>query len=69
MRAGVRLRTLYGGTEFSACTRVFPKNASAEEWNWVQFVEHATIRWVDEGDGLYELVFLVSIREYVVFWS
>ncbi|KII90242.1 hypothetical protein PLICRDRAFT_40443 [Plicaturopsis crispa FD-325 SS-3] len=59
IKAGVRLRSLYGATEFGPPTYFLPRNpVDAECWNWLRFHSNTNIRWADQGDGTYELQFL-----------
>ncbi|KAJ6457255.1 putative aminoadipate reductase [Mycena sanguinolenta] len=57
---GVNIVTVYGGTEFGAVTdiRVRPAERDAGEWNWMRFSGHVNIRWVPQGEGVFECQFL-----------
>lgn len=66
--AGAQLFPMYGGTEYGAHVRVFdidraaPADApvkTAADWEWMTFSDRVDIRWVPQGDGTFELQFLV----------
>ncbi|GJE88440.1 acetyl-CoA synthetase-like protein [Phanerochaete sordida] len=69
--AGVRLRSVYGGTEFSGPVKLWPEPLSAApeplapsaDWAWLAWTAAATARMVPQGDGTYELV-LFDNEEY-----
>lgn len=65
--AGVHLCAIYGATEAGSTTRTFDTDDSqgldadvktTADWAWMQFGDHVKIRWVPQGDGSYELVYL-----------
>ncbi|KII84556.1 hypothetical protein PLICRDRAFT_117723 [Plicaturopsis crispa FD-325 SS-3] len=56
VKAGVKLRTVYGGTEFGAPTLLVARDD--DEWNWMRFSDRVNIQWADQHDGTYELQFL-----------
>ncbi|KAI0081390.1 acetyl-CoA synthetase-like protein [Panus rudis PR-1116 ss-1] len=65
--AGVQLVSVYGGTEFGATTTLLNVDPSKEsdpnaktraDWAWFQFADYVKLRWVDQGDGTYELHYL-----------
>ncbi|CAL1703594.1 unnamed protein product [Somion occarium] len=65
--AGVRLVSIYGGTEFGAPTGLFDMDDSqgldadvktTADWAWFSFGDIVNCRWIDQGDGTYELHFL-----------
>lgn len=67
--AGVPLYSVYGGTEYGSHAKVFnvdytqgpdPYVKSKEDWEYVSFPDSIKSRWVPQGDGTYELQFLVS---------
>jgi hypothetical protein len=63
---GVKLVALYGGTEACAMTKfIVPDNERHWQWQYYRFSENAQIRWEDQGDGTYELQFLVSFSHTV----
>ncbi|CCM03416.1 uncharacterized protein FIBRA_05547 [Fibroporia radiculosa] len=66
-KAGVFLASVYGGTEFGPPSALFdvgpaatynPAGKSWEDWQWMQFDDRCKIRWLPQGDGSYELVFM-----------
>ena len=58
--AGVTVTSMYGGTESGAATRFWPPaNRRPEDWAWLAMADRAHPRWVDAGDGQYELQLLV----------
>jgi hypothetical protein len=58
---GVKLSSVYGGTEFGAPTRFYcGPDRSPEDWSWFSFIDSVNPRFISQGDGLYECQFLVS---------
>ncbi|KAJ7613299.1 acetyl-CoA synthetase-like protein [Mycena polygramma] len=57
---GVNIIPLYGGTEFGPPPDIRKTKADedAGEWQWFRFSARTNIRWVPEGDGIFELQFL-----------
>ncbi|KAF7370103.1 Acetyl-CoA synthetase-like protein [Mycena sanguinolenta] len=53
---GINMVTVYGGTEFGAVTdiKVRQPERDAGEWNWIRFSDHVNIRWVPQGEGVFE---------------
>lgn len=63
VEAGVPLQVVYGGTEFGVHSRLFGGDDSrgpSTEWQWVAFPDYLNCKWVAQGDGTFELHFLVS---------
>ncbi|KAF5371510.1 hypothetical protein D9615_009619 [Tricholomella constricta] len=58
VNAGVRLHSIYGGTEFGAPAHIMPLEGDEKDWEYVRFHERAKVRWVPQGDGTFELQFL-----------
>lgn len=62
-RAGVNIRSLYGATEFGVPTTLeLPHKKfmrTPDDWNYLSFSDLAKPRWVHQGDGTFELQFLV----------
>ncbi|PCH33942.1 acetyl-CoA synthetase-like protein [Wolfiporia cocos MD-104 SS10] len=67
VEAGVYLCSVYGGTEFGAHSATFdtepgtlnnPAGKTRQDWQWMQFTDQVNTRWVPQGDGAFELVFL-----------
>ena len=67
--AGVRIRSVYGGTEFPGPVKVWPEPITPdflpplvpnEDWAWFEWTSRATTRMEPQGDGTYELVMIVS---------
>jgi hypothetical protein len=56
---GVRLHCSYGGTEFGAIATASLNPEDEDDWEYIEFSEICTPRWVPQGDGTYELQFLV----------
>ncbi|THH31763.1 hypothetical protein EUX98_g2444 [Antrodiella citrinella] len=65
--AGVKLCTLYGATEFGTPIRILdteyskspdPGAKTPEDWAWLQFSSLTQPKWVDQGDGTFELQLL-----------
>ena len=66
--SGVLLTPVYGATEVGAITRSFDMDDSqgfdanvktSRDWAWFQLSRSTKPRWVPEGDGTFELQFLV----------
>ncbi|KIK55529.1 hypothetical protein GYMLUDRAFT_837603 [Collybiopsis luxurians FD-317 M1] len=51
---GVKLRSLYGGTEFGSI-EVWDIHDSCEDWSWHRFPDGSSVRWMPQGDGTFEL--------------
>ncbi|KAL1663173.1 hypothetical protein GGF50DRAFT_116273 [Schizophyllum commune] len=54
---GIRLRSIYGATEFGAPSRLKP--TYEEDWKecgWVELDTDACLAWEDQGDGTQELI-------------
>lgn len=69
--AGVRLVSAYGTTETGPVAHVFdgfdpsPSDVNAktaQDWQWQSLPPSTKPRWVPQGDGTYELQFLVWCR-------
>lgn len=60
IKSGVRLTLIYGGTEFGCPTIPFANPNEPEGWEYIGFDDAASIRWESQGDGAYELQFMVS---------
>ncbi|KAI5884843.1 acetyl-CoA synthetase-like protein [Schizophyllum commune H4-8] len=59
--AGVKLRSVYGATEFGAPTHIFPTHEEDwKEWCWSEFDREACLVWEDQGDGTEELIILAG---------
>lgn len=58
--AGVYLTPAYGATEFGAVSRFFRKEGDEKDWEWMWFSDITNIRWDPQGDGTYEIQFLVG---------
>ncbi|GBE84591.1 acetyl-CoA synthetase-like protein [Sparassis crispa] len=69
--AGVKLFAAYGGTEFGPTTRFLDTiedspnhpdtvktGKTRNEWSWMAFPSEYNLRWVPQGDGSYELIFM-----------
>ena len=58
----------YGGTEFGPHTKIFdideasdaPTAKTRADWEWMAFTERVQPRWDPQGDGTYELQYVVS---------
>lgn len=66
-QAGVLIGSIYGGTEFGTCTRLFPpQDCSPKEWPWLAIADRARPRWVPVGDEGFELQLLVRSRRFIM---
>lgn len=76
VNAGVWLKSVYGGTEFGVPMsplrlkegehgekdrKDWDIGADSREWEWQAFAPNAELRWEAQGDGTYELIFMVSV--------
>jgi hypothetical protein len=53
---------VYGGTEFGTPVSFRKGSGDKKDWQYVSFSRLAKTRWDDQGDGTYELQFLVRIH-------
>ncbi|KAF8878947.1 putative aminoadipate reductase [Infundibulicybe gibba] len=60
IEAGVRLNSVYGGTEFGSPTPSFRRKGNEKEWAYLEFSSRAQVRWIAQGDGTYECQFLTN---------
>lgn len=76
--AGVKLFSIYGGTEFGGPSQVFDTDDSqgpdgdcktSRDWAWMKFSETMNPRMISQGDGTYELHLLVSDVRYARTWA
>ena len=59
--AGVKISPVYGSTETGSSTHAFKRIKEDEAaWDYMEFGKSMDIRWIPQGDGTYELQFLVS---------
>ena len=67
---GVPLYPWYGGTEFGPHTKIFdidesenpaPGAKTRADWEWMAFTERVQPQWDPQGDGTYELQYIVSL--------
>jgi acyl-coenzyme A synthetase/AMP-(fatty) acid ligase len=57
---GVRVVTGYGGTEFGVVSELSLE--SEVTWEYFKFKDGVNVRLVPQGDGTYEVQFLVSVK-------
>ncbi|KAG6915763.1 hypothetical protein DXG01_009968 [Tephrocybe rancida] len=57
--AGVRVQSIYGGTEFGLTVSTLPSE-DRMDWDYVRFLDEVNVRWVPQGDGIFELHLLAS---------
>jgi hypothetical protein len=63
LKAGCRVTSVYGGTEFGPVTRLFPiaaRPTGDDALSWCEFGAYIRPRWRDLGDNMFELELLVS---------
>ncbi|KAH8088917.1 hypothetical protein BXZ70DRAFT_954747 [Cristinia sonorae] len=69
VKAGVNLTVVYGTTEIGLVSKFMdmsfdpnppPGSRLPEDWSWLQIDENTDHRWVDQGDGTYELQILAT---------
>jgi hypothetical protein len=60
-RVGIKLISLYGGTEFGLPLRFLTSavGRDPEDWPYLEFSDSASPRWADQGNGSFELQLLV----------
>ena len=59
--SGVKMTSIYGSTETGNSTYAFKRiNEDEAAWDYMEFSKSMGIRWIPQGDGTYELQFLVS---------
>ncbi|KAI0345580.1 acetyl-CoA synthetase-like protein [Trametopsis cervina] len=62
--AGVKISSIYAGTEFGAATDPFYPKEPGEfdrtplDWEWLRFNPRFNVRWVPQGDGSFECQFM-----------
>ena len=61
--SGLNLVSIYGSTETGVSTVVYgpQEREKPVEWAWMTFDSMYKCRWNDQGNGTYELQFLVSV--------
>ncbi|GLB33171.1 putative acetyl-CoA synthetase-like protein [Lyophyllum shimeji] len=57
VNSGVRLHSIYGGTEFGSPCRL-PLKEDEKEWEYMHFTERVKIRWNPQSDGTSEMQIL-----------
>ena len=57
---------VYGGTEIGIPSGFLKGSGDEKDWEYKSFSQFVKIRWDDQGDGTYELQFLV--RFYTSCW-
>ncbi|KAJ7496400.1 putative aminoadipate reductase [Mycena latifolia] len=60
VEAGVKLRTVYAGTEFGAISRFVSLPEDEAEWAWMRFSDGVKLRWEPQGEGTFECHILTS---------
>ncbi|KAG5724635.1 L-aminoadipate-semialdehyde dehydrogenase [Termitomyces sp. T112] len=60
VNAGVRIHTIYGGTEIGFPTCLTPVAGDETNWEYVRFYQHTSIRWVPRGSNTFECQFLAT---------
>ncbi|KAL1743867.1 hypothetical protein HDZ31DRAFT_39949 [Schizophyllum fasciatum] len=59
--AGVKLRSIYGATEFGVTSHVKPTHDEDwKEWRWVELDANARLAWEKQSDGTQELLVLAG---------
>ncbi|KAJ7077650.1 hypothetical protein B0H15DRAFT_789481 [Mycena belliarum] len=52
--SGLKIRAVYGATEFGSITSMLPYSDDVQEWEWFRFSSKVKLRWMPQGDGTYE---------------
>ncbi|KAG5721421.1 Linear gramicidin synthase subunit D [Termitomyces sp. T112] len=58
--AGVKLIPTYGATEFGSPTYTIPRPGDDGDWAYMKFSDRAKVRWMPQGDGMFECQFLTT---------
>ncbi|KAL1679182.1 hypothetical protein EV122DRAFT_210432 [Schizophyllum commune] len=59
--AGVKLRSIYGATEFGVTSHVKPtRDEDWKEWRWIELDANARLAWDKQSDGTEELLVLAG---------
>lgn len=72
--AGVKIYSAYGLTEAGVHTALrendeLEGSTVGEHWRWLKFDNAVKPRWIAQGDGTYELEFLVPARCFVLLYT
>ncbi|KAF7373865.1 General substrate transporter [Mycena sanguinolenta] len=62
VEAGVKVRSIYGATEFGAVSSIVPFEGDEKLWEWVRFSDEITVQWDSQEDETFECQFLSSER-------
>ncbi|KAF8199438.1 putative non-ribosomal peptide synthetase [Pholiota molesta] len=62
---GVKLATSYGGTEFGAPCASSIREGDEQDWEYIEFSERSKVRWVPQGNGLYECQFIICDTHHI----
>ncbi|KAJ7446336.1 putative aminoadipate reductase, partial [Mycena latifolia] len=60
VRAGLKIQTVYGATEFGTISSMLPYPEDKHEWEWFRFSDKVNVRWMPQGDGTFECQVLHS---------
>ncbi|KAG5337476.1 hypothetical protein C0989_009589 [Termitomyces sp. Mn162] len=58
--AGVRLQSIYGGTELGIPVSTLP-NRDVMDWEYVRFIQDVNVRWISLGNDIFELHLLACL--------
>ncbi|KAF5349777.1 hypothetical protein D9758_010224 [Tetrapyrgos nigripes] len=58
--SGVRVRVVFGGTEFGIPTLLSLEDLDPQDWSAFAFSKQVKVRWIPNGDGLFRCQFLTS---------
>ncbi|KAJ6480154.1 putative aminoadipate reductase [Mycena sanguinolenta] len=62
VETGVKIRNIYGATEFGAVSAIVPFEGDEKLWEWVRFSDEITVQWDSQGDETFECQLLSSDR-------
>ncbi|KAF7373859.1 General substrate transporter [Mycena sanguinolenta] len=65
VEAGVKIRSIYAGTEFGAVSSIVPSDGDEKLWEWMRFSDEITVQWDLQGDEMFECQLLTSDRHTV----
>jgi long-subunit acyl-CoA synthetase (AMP-forming) len=58
VKQGVRILPIYGLTETGCAVLYDSEGRKPEDWAWFELADHIKPRWIEHGDGMYELQLL-----------
>jgi hypothetical protein len=62
----ITLRSVYGGSEVGGPAHSSLREDDEKEWEYVEFSENCDVRWIPQGDGIYECHLYVRLPPFSV---